>query len=749
MKKILLLTALCLTLSVISLNAQNPCWDGTVASSYAGGDGSEENPYQIATAEQLALLAYETNNETGGNAHYILTNDICLGGENIWEPIGKPIDINDDYPCFTGTFNGNGHTISEMTITNSSYAGLFGLTNGATIENINIYDSNVHGTKTGLIAGSVQNTIVNNCSVQGSITNFSQRAGGIVGHCLNESGETSKISNCTYNIGSATGSIIGGIIGATEGEGNLTIENCTNYCEIIGQIMAGGILGNGSATINNCTNHANVTSENSSIFIAGGIAGQAKNCIITNCFNYNQIVGAEAGGICGNSVTTEILCCGNMGDVVCNIYNNKLSHIGGISSSGGAISNCFNRGNLMINNSANANPMDLYLGGIIGTYSSDGFIHNCYNICSIDHSQYHNGLKGIIAGTGPNSEFFNNCYWNGDYDIPACGIVSTLPGSCSFSGTASQGNWYLEEAQYNTHDLLQALNRGATDGCYWILDEIGYPKPIYTEPTYPVVGTEWYYEIINVNGSVTYQYLECVADTTIGSTRPKVIIKSNTLYDKDLHTKITHEYVYSEDGIVYWWDKQSQSYTTLYDFNANVGDQWTINVGTHSITMHVDEVNNVEYNGETYRVLTVRDADDIFSGDIICGIGHTTSFFPEKMLNNRDFDVDGMRCYWHFGEELLQFGEVDCDEIYNNYNDVAEHDATGFEVYPNPANNIITIVGSDRECLPMEFTITNMTGQIIMTGVVSSDNHQVNVKELPTGIYLIKIGEETIKFIKM
>ena len=119
------------------------------------------------------------------------------------------------------------------------------------------------------------------------------------------------------------------------------------------------------------------------------------------------------------------------------------------------------------------------------------------------------------------------------------------------------------------------------------------------------------------------------------------------------------------------------------------------------------------------------------------------------MLNNRDFDVDGMRCYWHFGEELLQFGEVDCDEIYNNYNDVAEHDVTGFEIYPNPANNIITIVESNRECLPMEFTITNMTGQIIMTGVVSSDNHQVNVKELPTGIYLIKIGEETIKFIKM
>ena len=68
------------------------CWDGSVADAYEGGDGTEGNPYQIATPQQLALLAQQTNTGTGGDAHYILVNDICLNVENDsidWPVIGK------------------------------------------------------------------------------------------------------------------------------------------------------------------------------------------------------------------------------------------------------------------------------------------------------------------------------------------------------------------------------------------------------------------------------------------------------------------------------------------------------------------------------------------------------------------------------------------------------------------------------------------------------------------------------------
>ena len=81
-----------------------------------------------------------------------------------------------------------------------------------------------------------------------------------------------------------------------------------------------------------------------------------------------------------------------------------------------------------------------------------------------------------------------------------------------------------------------------------------------------------------------------------------------------------------------------QEFTTLYDLNAEVGDEWEIKVGYESIVMYVDSVGYYENEGERYRMLHVSDENGIFSGDIVCGIGHLTSFFPEKLMNrDKDF----------------------------------------------------------------------------------------------------------------
>ena len=169
------------------------------------------------------------------------------------------------------------------------------------------------------------------------------------------------------------------------------------------------------------------------------------------------------------------------------------------------------------------------------------------------------------------------------------------------------------------------------------------------------LGSEWYYEIQNENGSITYQHLEYAADTTVNNKDVKIIIRTNTLYDKGEHNEVTKEYIYEDFGKVYWWNAALQDFTLLYDLGAQIGDEWEIKVGTESIIMHVDTVEQYEYGGTTYRMLHVSDAEDLFSGEILSGIGHLSSFFPERLMaRGKAYRVEGIRCYWREGELVFK-----------------------------------------------------------------------------------------------
>ena len=210
-----------------------------------------------------------------------------------------------------------------------------------------------------------------------------------------------------------------------------------------------------------------------------------------------------------------------------------------------------------------------------------------------------------------------------------------------------------------------------------------------------IIRNEWYYEIHNEDGSITYQYMYQAGDTIINNDTAHILVKINTLYDKDLYQDITHEYVYERDGKLYWWNKILGEFTVLYDYEAEEGDEWEIKVGTESIVMHVDAVEDFEYEGKTYRMLRVSDADDIFSGDIVCGIGHLTSFFPERLMDNRDgIRVEGLRCYWIEDELVFKPGDEDCDAIYEELHGIEEGHSTGsgtFTIYPNPTNGVLFV----------------------------------------------------------
>ena len=265
---------------------------------------------------------------------------------------------------------------------------------------------------------------------------------------------------------------------------------------------------------------------------------------------------------------------------------------------------------------------------------------------------------------------------------------------------------------------------------------------------------EWYYEIQNENGSVTYQHLEYAADTTVNHKDVTIIIRTNTLYDKDGHSEVTREYVYEEDDVVYWWNKDLEEFTVLYDFGAQEGDSWVIKVGTETLTMHVDAVELYEYKGKLFRMLQVSDDEDLFSGTIVCGIGHLTSFFPERLMTKgRNYRVEGIRCYWREGELVFKHGEEDCDAVYKEYHNGIEEDgpSTGtgtLSVYPNPTHGVLVVETVCTPSLPNQtYHITNLMGQTLMTGQITAENQQIDVSNLPEGMYFITVGEGTRKFV--
>ncbi|MBO7469002.1 MAG: hypothetical protein J6T81_02615, partial [Bacteroidales bacterium] len=501
MKKNILLSIL-LTFALFC-GAQVPCWDGTVAASYNGGDGTMENPYQIATPQQLALLAQQTNDGTGGNACYILTEDICLNGEddNInWTPIGY-YNLSSDYKSFSGVFDGNGHTISNLyidNIDNLNSLGLFGLARNAVIKNTIISDATItsqSSIRAGMIAAFANNTDVLNCTADGMI-HANGTLGGIIGSCTGIT-DTTFVANCVNNVVFENTVRTGGILGKCTSQGNsvVVIENCINHSDI-SSWWAGGIASKiyGNVVVKKCDNFGKMQS----VQAGGGIIGEIglhstylSNCIVEDCINHEgaDVTSYASGGIAGRSGMAIVTRCVNNALITGHIDGDTLWAIGiagGITGVGGVVSNCYNRGDVTATKDETYDiDYYVYLGGITGTDESPSESHasNVYNtgniiIPDLSGLNYNNTIElayGNIVGYSPNHDYYYNCYWLDDDDLPACGNVEmpNLPGSCAFVQGSTPTSWVLNEPQYGTTDLLEALNAGSLGQCTWLEDVTG------------------------------------------------------------------------------------------------------------------------------------------------------------------------------------------------------------------------------------------------------------------------------------
>lgn len=283
----------------VSARAETDVWNGTIASGFAVGTGTENDPYQINTAAELAYFAKSVNDGKWYDGEYIiLKNNINLNNQE-WTPIGNHSN------SFRGNFDGRNHTVTGMQISGElDRVGLFGECTkhnvNSAIKNITVKDSVICGINfVGAIVGYAEEINIENCRSIGNTINGKTDVGGICGKIGGYS--VGKVSQC-YNSSKVTGR---GRVGGIAGMGGIA-ENCLNTGEIMiinkaYQSACGGIFGifddtTTSATITACVNLGKVSGGES----FGGIVGSTDSEStghISNCYyNMDAITGGFDAG---------------------------------------------------------------------------------------------------------------------------------------------------------------------------------------------------------------------------------------------------------------------------------------------------------------------------------------------------------------------------------------------------------------------------------------------------------------------
>ena len=281
------------------------------------GVGTSENPYQISTPAQLAKLAELVNagNASYTAAYYRLENDINLSGyaaEAGWVPIGTYSNR------FTGTFDGNGNKITNLTINRDTgeYQGLFGyIGSGGAVKNLGLAGISINGTKmVGGIAGFMETATLQNCYTMGNITALGF-VGGVVGYVDNSSTVEYCYSTCEIkSTGSAPDQCLGGV--ASLVRIGSTLQNCysTGNVSRTGTVQngyAGGVVGSvAAASVQNCYSTGNVSGASQAGGVAGGVSSGLTRGMVKNCYSTGIVSDSyKAGGVVGQIRDTTVENC--------------------------------------------------------------------------------------------------------------------------------------------------------------------------------------------------------------------------------------------------------------------------------------------------------------------------------------------------------------------------------------------------------------------------------------------------------
>ncbi len=246
--------------------------------------------------------------------------DLDMSGVE-WTPIG----YKSEYP-FNATFNGNGHTISNLTIsTAASYQGLFGHVYEGTIKNVKLKDPQIKaGSYVGALCGYIiEDSVIWGCSVEGGSVEGFTSVGGLVGDAY-----YTDFNDC-WSSASVTGSAqyVGGSVGSASAS---TFETCYNLGDVAGSgDYIGGFIGYPyDSEVTGCYNSGDVSGSTTSNHV-GGVVGYSIY-YVTACYNTGAVSGNNyVGGVVGSSMipyatyldTPAIIGCYNSGEITGTQYS--------------------------------------------------------------------------------------------------------------------------------------------------------------------------------------------------------------------------------------------------------------------------------------------------------------------------------------------------------------------------------------------------------------------------------------------
>ncbi len=428
------------------------------------GSGTETEPYQIATLDNLLWLS--TTESCWGSSsspyYFIQTADINAYEAQNWNDGAgfSPIGTDADSP-FNGSYDGQGYSIINLDINRPSqdYVGLFGYIESGKLININILFAEIYGyDKVGVLVGWLASnsgnlTIIENCTTTGLVDGRNE-VGGLIGFAESKDQSTITVDNCnTETVTHFSYSHCGGLIGVAEAHASssLKIENSHSLGSIsyngnpgVNGYITGGLIGRtysyqlSSISIIGCSSSSNVDGEGE----VGGFIGAAD-------------AGSDYGYDFDNS-TLEIMHCNATGQVVSH-YPSNGGFIGMITSNTlVTIFNCYSTGSVVTNSSSN--------GGFIGSATTYMIFQNFNSIMGTINIEKCYSL-GEVDGIDKSGGFIG--YANGLIDISRCYSKSDVSGGYyvgGFLGLAeshfnSSWNTYTVDV-YNCYALGSVIGNG-------------------------------------------------------------------------------------------------------------------------------------------------------------------------------------------------------------------------------------------------------------------------------------------------